>query len=184
VPGFTKIRSILCRFAFLVLLSSYSPVPINVACAFEFPQTMKVSVKSNAFGLHAGLKCAKEYTAIFNDSNICLSVFYWFAGPPVWTNPRIRKMCKRFVAEPAGNTMQFKCLPNAAPPKNAMVQKQQTNWKRSAGWGYGVLICNNHRMFFIWDSKYDRGIQNKYGSMNRSLLYIDPQGSHFSFHYL
>ena len=51
--GFTKIRSILCRFAFLVL-SFYSPVPVNLACAFEFPQTVNVSVKSNAVGLHAG----------------------------------------------------------------------------------------------------------------------------------
>jgi len=41
-------------------------------------------------------------------------------------------MRKRFIAEPAGNTVQFKCLPNGAPPlttlwlkNNKLIEKDQ-----------------------------------------------------------
>jgi len=74
VTGFTKIRSILCRFAFLVLLSFNSPVPINLPRVFKFPQTMKVSVKSNAFGLHGRLnnvrRNTQQYTMAKPDENM------------------------------------------------------------------------------------------------------------------
>ena len=108
-------------------------MPIILACAFEFPQTMNISVKSNDFGLHAILNNVRRNTQEFSMTLIfACAFFYWFAGPPVWTNPRIRKMRKRFIAEPAGNTVQFKCLPNGAPPltmlwfkNNKLIEKDQ-----------------------------------------------------------
>ena len=77
MTGFTKIRSILCSFAFLVLLSFYSPVPIILACAFEFSQTMNVSVESNAFGLHARLNNVRRNTQEFSMTLIFACAFFY-----------------------------------------------------------------------------------------------------------
>ena len=77
MTGFTKILSILCRFAFLVLLSFYSAVPIILACAFEFPQTMNISVKSNAFGLHAILNNVRRNTQEFSMILIFACAFFY-----------------------------------------------------------------------------------------------------------
>jgi len=58
-------------------------------------------------------------------------------------------MRKRLHAEPAGNTVQFKCLADGAPPlttlwlkDNKLIEKDQRIG------GYRVLACNNYRMFF------------------------------------
>ena len=77
MTGFTKILSILCRFAFVVLLSFHSPVRIILACAFEFSQTINVSVKSNAFGLHARLSNVRRNTQEFAMMLIFACAFFY-----------------------------------------------------------------------------------------------------------
>jgi len=45
---------------FLTYSCFYSPVPMTVACVLKFPQTVNVSVKSNAAGLPARLNNARR----------------------------------------------------------------------------------------------------------------------------
>jgi len=140
-----------CLIKFL-LSSAY-----KLACVFEFPQTVNVSVKSNAFGLHARLNNVRRNTQQFIMILIFACAFFIDLQALQFGRTLGSENVQTVYCWASWKYRAFKCLPNGAPPlttlwfkNNKLIEKDQ-----QVG-GYGVHICNNHRMFFIWDSKYDR----------------------------